>query len=100
MGDFLLNYWVDFVLGIAAAVAMAKLRKANQYIKEVDSAKNGVKALLRDRIIHQYNKYSELEHIPIYARDNVDLMFKEYQNLGGNGTIVHLVDKLHELPTK
>lgn len=100
IGDIIARYWVDFVMGLIAAVLMAKLRSVDKYIGEVDSAKNGVKALLRDRIIDQYNKYSDRGFIPIYARESIAQMYMEYKNLGGNGAIEHLVEKLHDLPTR
>lgn len=99
MHEEVMTYFVDFAFGLIAAVLMARLRKVDRYIKEVDSAKNGVKALLRDAIIQQYNKYEERGFVPIYARESMEQMYKEYKNLGGNGAIENLVAKLHRLPT-
>jgi hypothetical protein len=45
-----------------------------------------------------FNHYSAKSHIPIYARENVESLFKEYSALGGNGTIKGIVDRLMRLP--
>ena len=59
----------------------------------------GVQALLRAEIIHIYNKYMEKGKMPIYERENVAELFKQYTNLGGNGVIKELLEKLNNLPT-
>jgi hypothetical protein len=33
-------------------------------------------------------------------KDNIEAMFRQYKNLGGNGTVKHLIEELMELPTK
>ena len=65
-----------------------------------DAVALGVQALLRDRIIQAYNHYQEKGCCPIYGMENVLAMYKQYHNLGGNGAITELVEKLKELPTE
>ena len=60
----------------------------------------GLQALLRNEIIREYNKYIRLGSIPIYAMENMDAMYEQYSNLGGNGTITALMEKIRELPTE
>lgn len=60
----------------------------------------GVQALLRDRLVAEYNKYSEKGYAPIYARDNFENMWTQYHNLGKNGVMNGLHDKFMELPTE
>ncbi len=63
--------------------------------------KNAEQALLRDRIIQCYNHYyKEKKFMPIYARESLDHMYKEYRNLDGNGIIEDLIKKLYQLPTE
>ena len=40
-----------------------------------------------------------LIHI-LYGRENVEAMYIQYHNLGGNGTITELKRKLDQLPTE
>ena len=57
-------------------------------------------ALLRNSIIAVYNRSIDKKFIAIYERDNVELMYQSYHNMGGNGTITHLVEVLRLLPTQ
>lgn len=63
--------------------------------------KKSEQAILRDRIIQAYNHYfKEKKFMPIYARESLDHMYKEYHNLDGNGIIEDLIEKLYKLPTE
>lgn len=58
--------------------------------------------LLRDKIIHLYNAYyvdSEKKYLPIYIRESLDNMYRQYKSLGGNGVVEDFVKKLYSLPT-
>lgn len=60
----------------------------------------GVQALLRDRLIHEYNKYIRLGYAPIYAKENFENMWKQYHNLGLNGVMDEVHADFMELPTE
>lgn len=60
----------------------------------------GLQALLRDRIIQAYNHYTEKAFCPIYGKENVENMYRQYHNLGGNGTVTKLYEALMALPTE
>ena len=66
--------------------------------RENDALKEGVQALLRDRIIQGYNHYSTKGWIPIYAMESIDACYKSYEELGENGVIDNLMSQLRELP--
>lgn len=104
MMEFIIEYWLEFGLGLvslALTASVKNLQKQNKIRKvEQEAIKNGIQALLRDGIINQYNKYMEKKYIPIYALENVEAMYKEYHALGGNGTITHLYEELLDLPSR
>lgn len=50
--------------------------------RENDALKEGVQALLRDRIIQAYNHYSDKGWIPIYAMESIEACYKSYEELG------------------
>jgi hypothetical protein len=79
----------------AAAYFMAKVRAM---AKKQTAIEKGVQTLLRYCIIQMFNHYTGKNHIPIYARQNVENLHVEYKALGGNGTIESLVDRLMMLP--
>ena len=73
--------------------------------KERDKAKEkaieeGVQALLRNELVREYREYKAKGELSILDKDNIEAMFKQYKNLGGNGTVKHLVEEILELPTK
>ena len=74
-------------------------KKIKNNEKRTEALKLGVQALLRDRLYAYYNKYSELEYAPIYARENFENIYKQYHNLGNNGVMDDIYRKFMELPT-
>lgn len=66
--------------------------------RENDALKEGVQALLRDRIIQAYNHYSDKGWIPIYAMESIEACYKSYEELGQNGVIDNLMKQLRALP--
>lgn len=95
--DFVIQYWVQ-VLFAAIIAFVVKMRKEN--IKENLAMRNGMVAILRDSMIRSFNHYSEKGYCPIYARESVESMYHAYHDLGGNGTITTLYEKLQRLPTE
>ena len=86
-----IKYWIEFGFGVILAGFM-------WLFKRQKAIGNGVKALLRDRIIQSCNNYKDKGYCPIYARDNINNLFKEYEALGGNGTVKALVEEIKKLP--
>jgi hypothetical protein len=103
MKEWVIRYWLQVGFGLLTAFVIACFkilsRKIGKKIDEQEAIKMGVQALLRDRIIQTYNHYMDRGYCPIYARENIDGLTKEYYNLHGNGIVHKLVDKLLELPT-
>jgi hypothetical protein len=90
------------ILGIVAFFKRKLNKQKDETEKqklETCAIKDGVKALLRDRIINTYNQYTKMKHAPIYARENFKSLYDEYHNLGGNGVIDDLYEKFMDLPT-
>lgn len=104
MIDVITKFWAEWALGvIAAALAIGYrrlTRRIGTTISENEALKQGLRALLRDRIIQGYNHYEGKGHWPIYARDSMLDMYKQYAALGGNGTVSDLMADLAELPTE
>ena len=100
MVDFIAKYWLEVLFGAALAALSAAYHALSKRIREQDAIRLGIVALLRDRIIGFYNHYWELGFCPIYARDNLLSMYKQYHKLGGNGTVTQLVEELQKLPTE
>lgn len=102
--DVIAKFWAEWALGVVAAALAVGYRRLTRRIAaaitENDALKQGLRALLRDRIIQGYNHYEGKGHWPIYARDSMLDMYKQYAALGGNGTVSDLMADLAELPTR
>lgn len=69
-------------------------------IKGVKALKKGVQALLRAQMINDYNKWSDRGYAPLYARQNFENLWVQYEALGENGVIADLHEKFLNLPTE
>lgn len=62
---------------------------------------DAIGSLLRERIIQMYNHYITKKSMPIYARESLDKMRRDYNILNKDGAdaIDPLIEKLYNLPT-
>lgn len=104
MLDVLTKYWLQWLCGIAAGAIVAAFRKLHKRQKAADerqkATERGIQALLRDRIVQAYYHYAERGWITLHGLQNVDAMYVEYHNLGGNGTVTKLVEDLREMEVR
>lgn len=98
--EFIKKYWLEFFFGVLCTGCGALWNKVRKQKKEHECLKSALRALLRDRIIGIYNRYSEKEYFPIYERENLEHLTTEYYALGGNGVVHELAARLSEMPTE
>lgn len=68
---------------------------------QIKGVRMGVKALLRAQMISDYNKWTEREYAPIYAKQNFENLWEQYHALKGpNGVMDDLHTKFITLPTE
>ena len=99
MKNLITTYLPEVLLTILTALYARLTAKLISQRNERKALKNAICALLRDRIIGIYNRYSEKEYFPIHERENLQHLTKQYYSLGGNGIIKNLEAKLTALPT-
>lgn len=99
MKEFIVQYWLQIVFGLVIAGFGGLTRKVQKQVEDQRSLRDGTQALLRNEIIHAYDKYTAQEWIPIYGRENISAMYKSYHALGGNGTITDIMDEIKALPS-
>ncbi len=92
-----LSYLIPTILGTLIGFAITRLKKDKKKEKAIEY---GVQALLRNELVRRYREYETKKEITILDKENMEAMFEQYKNLGGNGTVKHLMDELFELPTK
>ena len=98
MIELLYTYWRESLFALLSALVSWMGKNLISYKKDLDHTKHGVKALLRDRIIGNYNSYMEKGCMPIYASENIEQMYQEYKALGGNGLVDGLMNRIRQLP--
>lgn len=102
MGDvniiqILANYLVPALIGGLIGFFSTKFRKNKKKEKAIEE---GVQALLRNELIRRYREYEIKGELSILDKENIEAMFEQYENLGGNGTVKQLMTELLQLPTK
>lgn len=92
-----ISYIIPTALGGILGFVSTRLKKNK---KKEQAIEQGVQALLRNELVRRYREYEAKGEMSILDKENMEAMFIQYQNLGGNGTVKHLMDDLLELPTK
>jgi len=96
------TYQVLSLLGCSSIVSMiigALITRLVTFKKENDALKKGIQALLRAQMINDYNKWTTKGYAPIYARENFENCWKQYEALGVNGVMNDIHAKFLALPT-
>jgi len=60
----------------------------------------GVQALLRAQMVNDYNHYVKKGWAPLYARENFENCWIQYERLGKNGVMKDIREKFLRLPTE
>lgn len=104
MGDFILKYWVEVLLTSVSSFVVLTYRKIKSRFKEQDKKREaierGVQALLRNELIQRFREYKLVGEMTLLDKENMDHMFKEYFNLGGNGMMKEVYDEFKDIPIK
>ena len=98
----LTTYQILSLLGcssLMSAAIGALITRVISYKKENDALKKGIQALLRAQMINDYNKWTSKNYAPIYARENFENCWKQYEALGENGVMNDIHNKFLALPT-
>lgn len=104
MIDFVVKYWLEFGFGILTACVgggfkwMSAKMKARK--KEEDAIKEGVLALLHDRLYQGCKYYIHVGQIADDEMKNMEYLYNGYHALGGNGTGTELYERIKKLPLK
>jgi len=95
MAGVIADWWVKWAMGLLAGGIVSGI---GFLWKRQHAIEKGIQALLRDRILRAYYHYQERGNITLHGLENVDKLYEQYHNLGGNGTVTKLVEDLRKLP--
>ena len=84
------------LIGIFTKFLLTRLKTVSQKQNALES---GVQALLRDRLIYQYEKYKSRGYAPIYAKENFENLYEQYHKLGANGVMDSIHEEFKALPS-
>lgn len=100
----ILSWLIPAALGALVGVLSTKLKKNKEKEKAIEikqkALEEGVQALLRNELVRRYREYEVKGELSILDKENIEEMFKQYEKLGGNGTVKQLMEELMHLPTK
>lgn len=68
--------------------------------KRMKALERGIQALLRAQMISDWNHYSEKGYAPIYAKENFENCWMQYEALGKNGVMSGIHKDFMGLPDK
>lgn len=98
------GYLIPTILSGILGVIVGKYKKIQE--KNIEEQKKekaielGVQALLRNEITRRYREFEIKGEISILDKENLEAMFEQYKNLGGNGTVKKMMTELLNLKTQ
>ena len=69
-------------------------------VKFIKYVRDGLLAILHDRIYQACNFYIKQEWVDVQGLRNLEYMYKPYAAMGGNGTAKELYERVKDLPIK
>lgn len=95
--ETILKWLIPFILGAIISFVSSLFKKEKNKNKALE---NAVQSLLRDRLIEKYRLYKTRGEMTILDKENIDHLYSEYINLGGNGTVKELFEDLQHIQIK
>jgi hypothetical protein len=97
MMEFVIKYWMEVVFGLAlAGLSFCYKKLANKY-KEQEYIREGLVAILHDRLCQSCLYFIGKGEITITELKNIERIYNAYHKLGGNGTGTELYERVKEL---
>ena len=98
--DWIIRYWVKWLFGLIGAALLAGYRRLVKQEKERKAIKDGLLAILHDRLYAECSRYIAQGSIDTDGLRNMDYLYRSYHALGGNGTGTELYNRAKALPIK
>lgn len=100
MLEIVKNYWLEFGLTVVASGLTLAYKKLAIKIKEQENVKDGLLAILHDRLFQAGRYFMEQGHISLTELKNIEYLYTSYHALGGNGTGTEIYNRIKALPIK
>ena len=93
---------VSVLSAIVSSIAGVVIYRARDAItanhKEADAIKDGVQAVLQDRLVSLMLEAEQKGFAPVQTVENVSVMLQAYKGLDGNGMVEGLYERFRKLP--
>ena len=100
MMELIVEYWIEVVLGMIVTGLSFCYKHLQQKVKEHEVLKEGLVAILHDRLIQSGMFFLNKGEISLLEFDNFKSMYEAYHKLGGNGTGTEIYERISELHLK
>lgn len=100
MKDFILKYWMEAVFGVITGALTYAYKKLKRKVDEQELLKEGMLAILHDRLYQIGREYIERGWITLEELKNMEYLYNSYAALGGNGTGKEIWERVKSLPVK
>ena len=101
MIDYVVRYWIEALFTLIVAFFTYKARfywcKIKGQETEQHLLKEGILALLHDRIYSECMKMLSEQEISLTEFQNIEMLYRSYHALGGNGTGTELFHRVQQL---
>ena len=101
MLDFIFNYWLEFAFTLIVTFLSFLIKRLYSKLKQELTTqkllKEGMIAILHDRLYQLCTKFIEKGEITVDELENLEYLYKSYNNLGGNGTGTALFNRCKDL---
>ena len=104
MKEFIIKYWIQAGFGGVVAfvgyIAKKVLSKIKAEQAEQKLIREGLLALLHDRLYQACQHHIGANCITVGDLDNLEYLYESYHDLGGNGTGTELYQRCKALPIR
>ncbi|MDD3341492.1 MAG: hypothetical protein PHN72_04835 [Bacilli bacterium] len=96
--DFIWHYWLEIFFGLIITYVGYLYRKVNQYVKQIDRNEEVLKELLKNTIMDKYTKYEREGTMSLEEKKALFDLYHKCENMGCDGLIKDLMDKIKNIP--
>lgn len=100
MKDFIVKYWLECAFAAVTGAFTWAYRKLKKRVDEQELIKQGVLAILHDRLFQAGRHFISQGDISLEELKNIEYLYRSYHALGGNGTGTEIWERIKDLPLK
>lgn len=95
--EFLFSILLMIATGVIGYIGGMMKKRISKEIDEDRAIKNGLRALLREKIIEICDRCIDRGYVHIHNLESIDDLYIQYHELGGNGMVTKLVEDVRKL---